>query len=77
MQVYLGSQFCPSVLEFGGLQVPARHVRDFARFMSPRRVKFVPLLDVHQLLILFAWTLTYSEPRTFSFLIKSTKYNGL
>jgi hypothetical protein len=37
--------------------------------MSAPRVKIVPLLDVHQLLMLFAETLTYSEPRTFSSVI--------
>jgi hypothetical protein len=34
--------------------------------MSAPRVKIVPLLDVHQLLMLFAETLKYSEPGTFS-----------
>jgi hypothetical protein len=34
--------------------------------MSAPRVKIVPLLDVHQLLMLSAETLTYSEPATFS-----------
>jgi hypothetical protein len=37
--------------------------------MSALRVKIVPLLDVHQLLILFAGTLTYSEPETFTLII--------
>jgi hypothetical protein len=37
--------------------------------MSAPRVKAVPLLDVHQLLMLFAETLTYSEPGTFSSVI--------
>jgi hypothetical protein len=32
-------------------------------------VKIVPLLDVHQLLMLFAGTLTYSGPGTFSSII--------
>jgi hypothetical protein len=32
-QVYLGSKFCPSVLDnIHGLQVPARYIRDFALF---------------------------------------------
>jgi hypothetical protein len=34
--------------------------------MSALQVKIVPLLDVHQLLMLFARTLTYSEPKTFA-----------
>jgi hypothetical protein len=34
--------------------------------MSAPYVKIVPLLDVHQLLILFAGTLTHSEPRKVS-----------
>jgi hypothetical protein len=37
--------------------------------MSALQVKIVPLLDVHQLLMLFAGTLTYSEPRTFALII--------
>jgi hypothetical protein len=32
IQVYLGSKFCPSVLETVGLRVPARYIRDFAWF---------------------------------------------
>jgi hypothetical protein len=34
--------------------------------MSAPHVKILPLLHVHQLLMLFARTLTYSEPGTFS-----------
>jgi hypothetical protein len=37
--------------------------------MSAPRVKIVPLLDVQQLLMLFAETLTYSEPGTFTSVI--------
>jgi hypothetical protein len=37
--------------------------------MSAPRVKIVPLLDVHHLLMLFAETLTYSKPGTFSSVI--------
>jgi hypothetical protein len=37
--------------------------------MSASHVKFVPLLDAHQLLMLFAGMLTYSEPKTFSLII--------
>jgi hypothetical protein len=32
IQVYLGSKFCPSVLETVGLRVPTRHLRDFPLF---------------------------------------------
>jgi hypothetical protein len=37
--------------------------------MSAPRVKITPLLDVHQLLMLFAETLTYLEPGIFSSVI--------
>jgi hypothetical protein len=37
--------------------------------MSALHVKIVPLLDAHQLLMLFARTLTYSEPETFTLII--------
>jgi hypothetical protein len=37
--------------------------------MSALRVKIVPLLDVHQLLMLFAGTLTYLEPEKFTLII--------
>jgi hypothetical protein len=37
--------------------------------MSAPRVKIFPLLDVHQLLMLFAEMLTYSEPGRFSCVI--------
>jgi hypothetical protein len=37
--------------------------------MSTLQVKIVPLLDAHQLLMLFAGTLTYSEPETFTLII--------
>jgi hypothetical protein len=32
IQVYLGSKFCPSVLEIVDIRVPARYIRDFALF---------------------------------------------
>jgi hypothetical protein len=37
--------------------------------MSASHLKIVPLLDVHQLLMLSAGTLTYLEPGTFSSVI--------
>jgi hypothetical protein len=40
---------------------------------SAPQVKVVPLLDTHQLLMLSAGTLTYSEPTMFSLIIY---YNG-
>jgi hypothetical protein len=43
--------------------------------MTAPHVKIVPLLDVHQLLMLFEGTLTYSEPRTFSLTIFYNSYN--
>jgi hypothetical protein len=43
-------------------------------YMSAPHVKTVPLLGVHKLLMLFAGTLTYSEPRTFSLI---AFYNNL
>jgi hypothetical protein len=37
--------------------------------MSAPHVKIVPLIDAHQLLMLFAGTLTYLEPKLFSLII--------
>jgi hypothetical protein len=37
--------------------------------MSAPQVKIYPLLDMHQLLMLFGGTLTYSEPETFTSII--------
>jgi hypothetical protein len=37
--------------------------------VTTHRVNFSLFFDVHELLILFAGTLTYSEPRTFSLII--------
>jgi hypothetical protein len=67
--VYFGFKICPSVLEIVGLRVPARNIRDFALFNVCSSCKIVPLLDVHQLLMLPAETLTYSEPGKFSSVI--------
>jgi hypothetical protein len=69
LKVYCGVKFCPSVLEIVGLRVPARYIRDFHCSMSAFQVKIVPLLDEHQLLMLFRRTLTYSEPETFTLII--------
>jgi hypothetical protein len=68
IQVYFGFKFCPSVLETEGLRVPARYIRDGLFNVCSSR-KIVPLLDVHQLLMLFAQMLTCSEPRTFSLIL--------
>jgi hypothetical protein len=67
-QVYFGFKICLSISEIVGLRVPARYIRDFALF-NVCSLKIVPLLDVHQLLMLFAETVTYSEPGTVSSVI--------
>jgi hypothetical protein len=64
-QDYFGFKISHSVLEIVGLRVPALYNRNFALFNVYPHVQIIPLLDVHQLLM-FAETLTYSEPRTFS-----------
>jgi hypothetical protein len=66
IQMYIGPMniFCP-VLEIVGLQVPAWYIRDFALFNVCSSCKIVLLLDMHQLLMIFAETLTYSQTRTF------------
>jgi type IV secretory pathway VirB3-like protein len=56
-------------MEITRLRIPVRYNRDFAFSISAPHVKIVPLIDVHQLLMLFAGTLTYSEPKTFSVII--------
>jgi hypothetical protein len=66
IQIYFGFKFCPSVLEIVGLRVPARYVSGFALFTVCSSCKIVSLLNVHQLLVLFAGTLIYSEPARFS-----------
>jgi hypothetical protein len=58
-------KFCPSV----GLRVPARCIRDVSVFNVFRHVETVPLLDVHQLLILFAGTLTYLTSATLASIV--------
>jgi hypothetical protein len=42
IQVYLGSEFCPFVLEVVGLRVPARYLRDFALFNACSSSKNCP-----------------------------------
>jgi hypothetical protein len=69
IQVYFGFKSCPSVLEFVFLRVPARYIRDIALFNVWSFSKLVPLLDVHQLLMLSAGTSTYFDPETFSSVI--------
>jgi hypothetical protein len=42
IQVYLGSKFCPSVLETVSLRVPTRHLRDFPLFYVCPTIKNRP-----------------------------------
>jgi hypothetical protein len=42
IQVYLGSKFCPSVLETVGLRVPTRHLRVFPLFYVCPTIKNCP-----------------------------------
>jgi hypothetical protein len=51
-QVYFGLKFCPSVLKIVGLRVPAWYIRDFALLNVYSSYKIIPLVDVHQLLML-------------------------
>jgi hypothetical protein len=44
IQVYLGSKFCPSVLEIVGLRVPTRHFRDFPLFCVCPAIKNRPFI---------------------------------
>jgi hypothetical protein len=41
-KLYLGSKFCPSVLETVGLRVPTRHLRDFPLFYVCPTIKNRP-----------------------------------
>jgi hypothetical protein len=50
IQVYLGSKFCPSVLEIVGLRVKLK-LETFLCSMSTPPVKIVPLVDALQLLM--------------------------
>jgi hypothetical protein len=43
--------------------------------MSALEVKIVPLLNAHQLLMLSAGTLTYSDPETFTLINFYNMYN--
>lgn len=74
IQVCLGSDFCLSILEMAGLQVPLCTSETLLCSLSGLHVNTVPLLDVYQLLILFAAMLMHSEPRNFTFI---TCYNIL
>jgi hypothetical protein len=69
IQVYLGYKFCPSVLKLFVLEFLLGISETWLCSMDAPHVKIVPLLDVNQLLMLFAGTLTYSEPETFSLII--------
>jgi hypothetical protein len=56
-------------LEIVGFEFPLGTTEILLCSMSAPHVKFVPLLDVHQLLMLFARTLKYLEPKTSSLII--------
>jgi hypothetical protein len=73
IQVYLDSKFSPSVLEIAGLRVPSWHIRDCALFNVCSSSKNCPSARCHQLLILFAGTLTCLELKTFCLIVL---YNG-
>jgi hypothetical protein len=61
IQVYLGSKFCPSVLETVGLHVPTRHLNTFLCSMFALQLKPVLLLDALQPLMLSAGTVISLE----------------
>jgi hypothetical protein len=67
-----------SVLPFWKLLVPEflLGISETLHFsMSAPHVEIVPLLDVHQLLMLSARTFTCSEPRTFYLIVFTMCYN--
>jgi hypothetical protein len=63
-QAYSDLKFCPSILEIVSLRVPVGISETLCFSVSAPHLKFVPLLDVHQLLM-FARTLMYSQPGMF------------
>jgi hypothetical protein len=54
IQVYLGSEICPSVLGIVDFEFLLSTSEILLCSMSASHVKIVPLLDAHQLLMLFA-----------------------
>jgi hypothetical protein len=68
-QVYLGFNFCSSILDTLGLSISALRVRDYVLFNICPLPKNYPLLDELQLMMLFAVTLKYLESKPFSFLL--------
>jgi hypothetical protein len=72
IQVYLGSKFCPSVLEIVGPRVPGPHIRDFALF-NVCSSKYCPSSRCASAVMLFARPLKYLELKAFSLIIF---YNG-
>jgi hypothetical protein len=60
VQVYLTSEFCPSVLEIAGFRVPARYIRDFA-------FKFTLLLNCPSLLEIAGFRVPARYIRDFEF----------
>jgi hypothetical protein len=72
IQCYLGSTLCPSVLEAVGIRVPVRYIRDFSMFIVSSSSIFQ--LYALQMLMLFAGTLAYLEPKMFLLIILYNLY---
>jgi hypothetical protein len=58
VQVYLVSKFCPSVMEILIFEFLLGSSETLLCSVSAPQIKTVPVLDAHQLLMLFARTLT-------------------
>jgi hypothetical protein len=59
-------KFCPSLLESVGLRVPARYMRDLSLFDVCSPCNNCPSTTYASAALLFAGTLTNSEPTLFS-----------
>jgi hypothetical protein len=69
IQVFLGSKFCPSVLETWSSTSCSVHQRLCFVQCLLLKYKIAPLLDALQLLMLLAWMLTYLGPKRFFLII--------